>query len=84
MKDVNTSNKEYTHEALQNIKLAINKAIKIQDEKSKVKNILSEFDKTPTSFENSKVIKEYQKSLQENNNENKLDKNEQKENKLKH
>ena len=42
-------------------------------------NILSEFDKTPTSFENSEVIKEYEKSFNENSNN-----NEKKENKLKH
>ena len=48
------------------------------------KNILSKFDKTPTSFEESEVIKEYKKSLQENNNKDKLDNNEKKENKLKH
>ena len=47
-------------------------------------NILSEFDKTPTSFEDSEVIKEYKKSLQENNSKDKLDNNEKKENKLKH
>lgn len=47
-------------------------------------NILSNFDKTPTSFEDSEVIKEYKKSLQENNNKDKLDNNEKKENKLKH
>ena len=39
-------------------------------------NILSEFDKTPTSFEESEVIKEYKKSLQENNSKDKLDNNE--------
>ena len=48
------------------------------------KNILSEFDKTPTSFEESEVIKEYNKSLEENKNEDKLDNNEKMENKLKH
>ena len=47
-------------------------------------NILSEFDKTPTSFEDSEVIKEYKKSLQENNSKDKLDNNDKKENKLKH
>ena len=51
---------------------------------SNTKNILSEFDKTPTSFEDSEVIKEYKKSLEENNNKDKLDNNEKKENKLKH
>lgn len=52
--------------------------------KSNNQNILSEFDKTPTAFENSEVIKEYEKSLQENNSKDKLDNNEKKENKLKH
>ena len=47
-------------------------------------NILSEFDKTPTSFEDSEAIKEYKKSLQENNSKDKLGNNEKKENKLKH
>jgi len=47
-------------------------------------NILSEFDKTPTFFEKSEVIKEYKKSLQENNSKDKLDNNAKKENKLKH
>ena len=51
---------------------------------SNSKNILSEFDKTPTSFEDSEVIKEYDKSLQENNSKDKLNNNEKKENKLKH
>ena len=48
------------------------------------KNILSEFDKTPTAFEDSEVIKEYKKSLQKNNSKDKLNNNEKKENKLKH
>ena len=52
--------------------------------KSNNQNILSKFDKTPTSFEDSEVIKEYKKSLQENNSKDKLDNNEKKENKLKH
>ena len=52
--------------------------------KSNNQNILSEFDKTPTSFEDSEVIKEYKKSLQENNSKDKLNNNEKKENKLKH
>ena len=84
LNDTNTLNKEYTEEALENIKLSINNAIKIQDEKLKTKNILSEFDKTPTSFEDSEVIKEYKKSLQENNSKDKLNENKKKENKLKH
>ena len=84
LNDVNTSNKEYTEEALQNIKLSINKSIKIQDQKSNTKNILSNFDKTPTSFEDSEIIKEYNRSLEENNSKDKLNNNEKKENKLKH
>ena len=52
--------------------------------KSNNQNILSKFDKTPTSFEDSEVIKEYKKSLQENNSKDKLNNNEKKENKLKH
>ena len=45
---------------------------KMQNKSSNTKNILSEFDKTPTSFEDSEVIKEYKKSFNEksNNNEN--------------
>ena len=45
---------------------------KIENKSSDTKNILSGFDKTPTSFENSEVIKEYKKSFNEksNNNEN--------------
>ena len=52
--------------------------------KSNNPNILSEFDKTPTSFEASEVIKEYKESLKENKDEDKLNQNEEKENKLKH
>ena len=103
LNDVNTSNREYTEEALRNIKLCINKELNIDNNdfkyeldtktnnyvykeiiESNNKNILSEFDKTPTSFEDSEVIKEYKESLQENNNKDKLDSNENKENKLKH
>ena len=84
LKDINDSNKEHTKEVLENIKLSINNAKKIQDQKSNTKNILSEFDKTPTSFEDSEVIKEYEKSLQENNSKDKLDNNEKMENKSKH
>ena len=84
LKDINNSGKEHTKEVLENIKLSINNAKKIQDKKLNNKNILSEFDKTPTSFEDSEVIKEYNKSLEENKNEDKLDNNEKKENKLKH
>lgn len=45
---------------------------KMENKASDTKNILSEFDKTPTSFEDSEVIKEYKKSFNEksNNNEN--------------
>ena len=45
---------------------------KMENKSSDTKNILSEFDKTPTSFEESEVIKEYKKSFNEksNNNEN--------------
>lgn len=84
LNDVNNLNKKHTQQALKNIKLSINKSIKIQDQKSNTKNILSEFDKTPTSFEDSEVIKEYKKSLQQNNSKDKLNNNEKKENKLKH
>ena len=52
--------------------------------KSNNQNILSKFDKTPTSFADSEIIKEYKKSLQENNSKDKLNNNEKKENKLKH
>ena len=45
---------------------------KMENKSFNSKNILSEFDKTPTSFEDSEVIKEYKKSFNEksNNNEN--------------
>ena len=45
---------------------------KMENKSSDTKNILSEFDKTPTAFEDSEVIKEYKKSFNEksNNNEN--------------
>ena len=44
----------------------------MENKSSNSKNILSEFDKTPTSFEDSEVIKKYKKSFNEksNNNEN--------------
>lgn len=84
LKDINNFGKEHTEEVLENIKQSINNAIKIQDEKLKAKNILSEFDKTPTSFEDSEVIKEYKKSFNENKVEDKLNENKKKENKLKH
>ena len=100
LKDTNGSNIKHTQEALKNIKLCIDKELNknsnyfeyIFDAKTnnyfiserENKTILSEFDKTPTSFEDSEVIKEYNKSLKENMNEDKLNKNEKKENKLKH
>ena len=84
LKNINNSSKEHTKEILENIKLSINNALKIQCQKSNTKNILSEFDKTPTSFEDSEVIKEYKKSLEENKDQDKLNNNEKKENKLKH
>ena len=45
---------------------------KMENKSSDNKNIFSEFDKTPTSFEDSEVIKEYKKSFNEkaSNNEN--------------
>ena len=100
LKDTNASNIKNTQEALKNIKLCIDKELNknsnyfeyIFDAKTnnyfisekESKNILSEFDKTPTSFEESEVIKEYKKSLEENKVEDKLNKSEKKENKLKH
>ena len=100
LNDTNASNIKHTQEALKNIKLCIDKELNknsnyfeyIFDDKTnnyfiKSKentNILSEFDKTPTSFEESEVIKEYEKSLEENKDEDKLNNNEKKENKLKH
>lgn len=84
LNETNKLNEEYTKEALENIKQSINNTLKIQGKKLKAKNILSEFDKTPTSFEDSEVIKEYKESLKENKYEDKLNKSEKKENKLKH
>lgn len=84
LNDINDSSKEHTKEVLENIKLSINNAKKIQNKKLNNKTILSEFDKTPTSFEDSEVIKEYKKSLLKNKSEDKLNKSEKKENKLKH
>lgn len=43
---------------------------KMENKSSNSKNILSNFDKTPTSFEDSEVIKEYKKSFNENSNNN--------------
>ena len=100
LEDTNASNIKHTKEVLKNIKLYIDKELNknsnyfkykfdsktnnyfIKEKESK--NILSEFDKTPTSFEDSEVIKEYKKSLEENRDKDKLDRNEKKENKLKH
>ena len=100
LNDTNASNIKHTQEALKNIKLCIDKELNKNSNyfeyrfdtktnnyfiiEKENKNILSEFDKTPTSFEESEVIKEYEKSLQENNSKDKLDNNEKKENKLKH
>lgn len=100
LEDTNASNIKHTKEVLKNIKLCIDKELNknsnyfkykfdsktnnyfIREKESK--NILSEFDKTPTSFEDSEVIKEYKESLKENNDEDKINKDEKKENKLKH
>lgn len=100
LNDTNASNIKDTQEALKNIKLCIDKELNknsnyfeyifdaetnnyfIREKENK--NILSEFDKTPTSFEDSEIIKEYKESLKENNDEDKLNKDDQKENKLKH
>lgn len=76
LNDTNKLNEEYTKEAIENIKQSINNALKIQCKKSNTKNILSEFDKTPTSFEDSEVIKEYKKYFNENKAEDKLNKSE--------
>ena len=43
---------------------------KMENKSSDTKNILSEFDKTPISFEDSEVIKEYKKAFNENSNNN--------------
>ena len=99
LNNINKSNVEYTQEALKNIKLCIDKELNKNSNyfeyifdaktnnyfiKEKNKTILSEFDKTPTSFEDSEVIKEYKKSFNKNKAEDKLNKSEKKENKLKH
>ena len=99
LKDTNGSNIKHTQEALKNIKLCIDKELNknsnyfeyIFDAKTnnyfisekENKTILSEFDKTPTSFEDSEVIKEYKKSFNKNKDEDNLNKSEKKENKLK-
>ncbi|QKX40742.1 hypothetical protein HU160_02705 [Metamycoplasma hominis] len=79
LKDTNTSNIEYTKQALKNIKLCINKAKKINytnfeyilDVQTntytfhQIPSSLSDFDKTPTDLKDSKVINEYNKSQKE-------------------
>ncbi|MHA3901043.1 Mbov_0400 family ICE element protein [Metamycoplasma hominis] len=79
LKDINTSNIEYTKQAIKNIKLCINKAKKIDytnfeytlDVQTNtytfhlIPSSLSDFDKTPTDLQDSKVINEYNKSQKE-------------------
>ena len=74
-----TNNKIFSDEEKRNFVIKMKQIIKfcldvprIENKSSNTKNILSEFDKTPTSFEDSEVIKEYKKSFNEksNNNEN--------------
>ena len=79
LKDTNTSNIEHTKQALKNIKLCINKAKKIDytnfeytlDVQTNtylfhlIPSSLSDFDKTPTDLQDSKVINEYNKSQKE-------------------
>ena len=79
LKDTNTSNIEYTKQALKNIRLCINKAKKndytnfeyILDVQTntytfhQIPSSLSDFDKTPTDLKDSKVINEYNKSQKE-------------------
>ena len=79
LEDINTSNMEYTKQALKNIKLCINKAKKINytnfeyilDVKTntytfhQIPSSLSDFDKTPTDLQDSKVINEYNQSQKE-------------------
>ena len=79
LKDINTSNIEYTKQALKNIKLCINKAKKIDytnfeyilDVQTNtytfhlIPSSLSDFDKTPTDLKDSKVINEYNQSQKE-------------------
>ncbi|MEX1817118.1 Mbov_0400 family ICE element protein [Metamycoplasma hominis] len=79
LKDTNTSNIEHTKQALKNIKLCINKAKKIDytnfeytlDVQTNtylfhlIPSSLSDFDKTPTNLQDSKVINEYNKSQKE-------------------
>ncbi|MEX1817126.1 Mbov_0400 family ICE element protein [Metamycoplasma hominis] len=79
LNDTNTSNVEYTKQALKNIKLCINKAKKIDytnfdylfDPQTNtytfhlIPSSLSDFDKTPTDLQDSKVINEYNQSQKE-------------------
>ncbi|MGC7160892.1 Mbov_0400 family ICE element protein [Metamycoplasma hominis] len=79
LEDINTSNMEYTKQALKNIKLCINKAKKINytnfeyilDVKTntytfhQIPSSLSDFDKTPTDLQDSKVINEYNQTQKE-------------------
>ncbi|MGC7189437.1 Mbov_0400 family ICE element protein [Metamycoplasma hominis] len=79
LKDTNTSNIEHTKQALKNIKLCINKAKKIDytnfeytlDVQTntytfhQIPSSLSDFDKTPTDLQDSKVINEYNQSQKE-------------------
>ncbi|WP_052498750.1 Mbov_0400 family ICE element protein [Metamycoplasma hominis] len=79
LKDTNTSNIEHTKQALKNIKLCINKAKKIDytnfeyilDVQTNtylfhlIPSSLSDFDKTPTDLQDSKVINEYNQSQKE-------------------
>ncbi len=79
LKDTNTSNIEHTKQVLKNIKLCINKAKKIDytnfeyilDVQTNtytfhlIPSSLSDFDKTPTDLQDSKVINEYNQSQKE-------------------
>ncbi|WP_153986893.1 Mbov_0400 family ICE element protein [Metamycoplasma hominis] len=79
LKDINTSNIEYTKQALKNIKLCINNVKKINytnfeyilDAQTNtytfhlIPSSLSDFDKTPTDLKDSKVINEYNQSHKE-------------------
>ncbi|WP_237567358.1 Mbov_0400 family ICE element protein [Metamycoplasma hominis] len=79
LKDTNTSNIEHTKQALENIKLCINEAKKIDytnfeyilDVQTNtytfhlIPSSLSDFDKTPTDLKDSKVINEYNQSQKE-------------------
>ncbi|WP_258559912.1 Mbov_0400 family ICE element protein [Metamycoplasma hominis] len=79
LKDINTSNIECTKQALKNIKLCINNVKKINytnfdylfDPQTNtyvfhlIPSSLSDFDKTPTDLQDSKVINEYNQSQKE-------------------